>query len=515
MFDVDVERVPLHQLEDELCAWAGRIAAVTCAWLLGLAAFDRRKGWAGVGIRSCAHWLSWRCGLGLRAGYEHLRVAHALERLPALREAFAAGRLSYSKTRAIARVAEPATEAEWVRQAGLCTASQLEHLASVYARLNLPGRQQTTRRQTCRRCTWRWDDDGNLILHAVLPPELGAIVLRALDAAGASLHDTHPPADPDQPDEKEEAAPAGGQLAVRPRDRAADADALAAVAEGFLAAGPPALADPNRYTVTVHVDADVLAVAARDADPADPADPAARDADPADPADPAARDADPAGQDASTPTGSGPCTGPAEPDRPARRPLTALRCDVEPGGVGLSPDTVRRLACNATLRALIVDRDGNPLDLGRRRRTPSDRLRAAVYARDRGVCQYPGCEHSRWLHIHHLEHWADHGKTALPNLILLCGYHHAAVHEGGITLHRDDDGTVTARHPQGWTIHPAPCHHPGPEPATHVTRGTSHINRRAIIPDWAGDPLHLADSIHALVSKLPDAGCAEMTPAAA
>jgi hypothetical protein len=70
--------------------------------------------------------------------------------------------------------------------------------------------------------------------------------------------------------------------------------------------------------------------------------------------------------------------------------------------------------------------------------------------------------------------------------------------------HRQDDGTVTARHPQGWTIHPAPCHDPGPEPATHVTRGTSHIHRRAIIPDWAGDPLHLTDSIHALVSKLPD-----------
>jgi Domain of unknown function (DUF222) len=436
-----------------------------------------------------------------------------------LREAFAAGRLSYSKTRAIARVAEPATEAEWVRQAGLCTASQLEHLASVYAGLTLPGRAQTTRRQTRRRCTRRWDDEGNLVLHAVLPPELGAIVLRALDAAGASLHDTRPPADPDRPGEGEATAPADGQLAVRPRDRAADADALAAVAEGFLAAGPPALADPNRYTVTIHIDSDTLTTATQDPDPAGPIDPAdhtARDTDHADPddhanpddhADPddhAGRDTDHAGRDATPPAGSGPGTAPAPPGRPARRPLTALRCDVEPGGVGLSPETVRRLACDAALRALIVDGQGNPLDLGRRRRTPSDRLRAAVYARDRGVCQYPGCEHTRWLQIHHLAHWADLGKTALPNLTLLCGFHHAAVHEGGISLHLDVDGTVTARHPDGWTIHPAPCHDPGPEPATHLARGTSHINQRTIVPDWAGDPLRRTDSIHALVSKLPD-----------
>nr|MDT0665511.1 hypothetical protein [Micromonospora sp. DSM 115978] len=85
MFDIDVETVPLPDLESEICAWAGRLAAATCAWLVALAAFDRRDGWSGVGIRSCAHWLSWKCGISLRTAAEQLRVARALETLPIVR----------------------------------------------------------------------------------------------------------------------------------------------------------------------------------------------------------------------------------------------------------------------------------------------------------------------------------------------------------------------------------------------------------------------------------------------
>src|SRR5215207_2204588 len=87
----------LHDLESELLGLAGHIAAAECRFLQLLAEFDDRGGWAGDGVRSCAHWLSWRAGMSLRTAAEHLRVGRALQNLPLISEAFAAGRISYSK----------------------------------------------------------------------------------------------------------------------------------------------------------------------------------------------------------------------------------------------------------------------------------------------------------------------------------------------------------------------------------------------------------------------------------
>jgi hypothetical protein len=70
-------------LESELLGLAGHVAAAECRFLQLLAEFDQRNGWAGDGIRSCAHWLSWRAGMSLRTATEHLRVAHALQERPA------------------------------------------------------------------------------------------------------------------------------------------------------------------------------------------------------------------------------------------------------------------------------------------------------------------------------------------------------------------------------------------------------------------------------------------------
>jgi hypothetical protein len=100
-----LQKIPLHDLESELLGLAGHIAAAECRFLQLLAEFDDRGGWCGDGIRSCAHWLAWRAGMSLRTGVERLRVAHALRNLPRITEAFAAGKLSYSKVRAITRIA--------------------------------------------------------------------------------------------------------------------------------------------------------------------------------------------------------------------------------------------------------------------------------------------------------------------------------------------------------------------------------------------------------------------------
>lgn len=113
------------------------------------------------------------------------------------------------------------------------------------------------------------------------------------------------------------------------------------------------------------------------------------------------------------------------------------RCEAEHVG-RLAPETARRLACDASVRRVIVDAVGEPLDVGRRTRTVPAGLRRAVVVRD-GGCRYPGCDRPPgWCDAHHLRHWADGGTTSLENLVLLCSRHHRLVHEGGIALRPED-----------------------------------------------------------------------------
>ena len=105
--EADLSAVPTERLEAELMSLAGHLAAAECQFLLRVAEFDRREGWADWECLSTAHWLNWRCGVGMTAAREQVRVARRLAELPVVRAEFAAGRLSYSKVRAITRVATP------------------------------------------------------------------------------------------------------------------------------------------------------------------------------------------------------------------------------------------------------------------------------------------------------------------------------------------------------------------------------------------------------------------------
>jgi hypothetical protein len=104
------EPVPLERLESQLCEVAGHLAAATCRFLVLLAEFDDRRGWASWELSSCAAWLSWRCQMSSGTAREHVRVARALRGLPLIRAEFAAARLSYAKVRALTRIATPETE---------------------------------------------------------------------------------------------------------------------------------------------------------------------------------------------------------------------------------------------------------------------------------------------------------------------------------------------------------------------------------------------------------------------
>src|SRR5690349_20072478 len=103
----DLSQFTTTYIEAEVKHFAANIAAGTCRWLLLVGELERREAWKAWGTVSCAHWLSWQCGIALPTGREQVRVALALDALPATTTAFACGELSYTKVRALTRIASP------------------------------------------------------------------------------------------------------------------------------------------------------------------------------------------------------------------------------------------------------------------------------------------------------------------------------------------------------------------------------------------------------------------------
>jgi hypothetical protein len=113
------------------------------------------------------------------------------------------------------------------------------------------------------------------------------------------------------------------------------------------------------------------------------------------------------------------------------------RCHLD-DGEPLSSELVRRLTCDASI-VTALDRAGNTIDLGRKTRTVSPSLRRALYMRDRG-CAFPGCCQRRHTDAHHIEHWADGGRTDRDNCVTLCRFHHMLVHKGLFRIAKEADG---------------------------------------------------------------------------
>ncbi|MET8199762.1 HNH endonuclease signature motif containing protein, partial [Micromonospora taraxaci] len=119
------------------------------------------------------------------------------------------------------------------------------------------------------------------------------------------------------------------------------------------------------------------------------------------------------------------------------RKLSAGALDI---GLQLTPDTVRRLACDATILPAVLGGTGQVLDVGRQRRLITGPLRRALVLRD-GGCAFPGCDRPpRWCAAHHIHHWADGGPTSLDNAVLLCGHHHRHIHHSNWTVRLGDNG---------------------------------------------------------------------------
>jgi 5-methylcytosine-specific restriction endonuclease McrA len=238
---------PIEELGDEIAELSAHLDAATAHLLDLIREFDAREGW-GNGFRSCAHWLNWRVGLNMGAAREHVRVARALETLPLLASALTRGELSYSKVRALTRVATPDTEERLLKLGKSGTADHIERIVRGWRYMDRKAEaEETAKLQKHRTLHVYQDTDGMVVINGRLTPELGAIVMKALDAARETLyrldHDrvVHTlPADP----------PTYGQQ---------QADALGLLAETALHHGMDPGTPAEHYQVVVHVDAPVLA----------------------------------------------------------------------------------------------------------------------------------------------------------------------------------------------------------------------------------------------------------------
>jgi hypothetical protein len=172
----------LESLGERIAEQAALLDAALHRLLTDLRTFDRGGGWHAQGARSCAHWLSWRVGWSLGTAREHLRVAGRLADLPLLDDALRRGALSYSKLRAITRVATPQNEAALLEIAQHSPGHQLETVCRKYRSVLLHDVEPDPDvDQQRRRVTRRDTADGMVCIEAVLHPEEAALVWSVLD----------------------------------------------------------------------------------------------------------------------------------------------------------------------------------------------------------------------------------------------------------------------------------------------------------------------------------------------
>jgi hypothetical protein len=413
---------------DRVAVLYAQITAATRAFLAAVAECDRHRDWAVEGFGSCAEWLAWRIGLRRNAARERVRVARTLEDLPQTSEAMARGELSYSKVRALTRVATSECEGELLELARSCSTADLERVVRAYKTLS---RADEAKREQVLHRTRRFgvvpDEEGMYVVRGRLTPEVGAVLMRAIDAAGDALYRADTERDETEPAQRR--ADAVGLLAQR------------ALAAGFGTAGSGADGDggadeasdandapisgskAERYQVMLYVEPETLRE-----------------------------------------TGEPGLSELEDGTRVSAETARRLTCDASLVEVTRTPGTGGPRACAAgseesgggcvsgasrSEESECASADcgsetqaglGRPtvLDVGRRTRTVPTALRRGSEARDRG-CRFPGCG-LRFTEGHHILHWADGGETKLSNLVLLCERHHRRVHEGGWRVCSDRTG---------------------------------------------------------------------------
>jgi hypothetical protein len=380
----------IEQLEDQITELAAHIHAATFRLLELVREYDECEGWGGKGLISCAHWLNWKCGIDLGTAREKVRVAHALKDLPQISLEFRHGRVSYSKVRAMTRVATAKNEEYLLMIARHGTAVHVERLVHNYRNVKrIEALDSENTRHAQRELHWYVDDEGYWVIRGRLTAEQGALVQTVLQQVmeedfreqrdvPAGISSTEPP----------------DEIHSRPEPISLRrADALVRMAQGYLSEATSNSAD--RFMVHVHTDMETL-----------------------------------------------------------KQDGVGGQAELEEGG-NISAETARRVACDAGLVHWLENSDGEPLSIGRKSRTIPPAIRRALQRRD-GGCRFPGCNCSRFVDAHHIQHWADGGETAMENLVLLCRHHHRLVHEGGFGICTSTQGVIEFSNPTGEIIPTGP-----------------------------------------------------------
>ena len=459
---------------DRVAVLYGEITAATREFLRAVAESDRHGDWAEEGFASCADWLAWRIGVTRNVAGEKIRAARALESLPLISESMERGEISFSKVRALTRAATPENEAELLTYAKASSAANLEKLVRGWKTLGRVDEARAERlRHRMRSFSVFPNNEGMFVVKGVVTPEVGALLQRAIEAAGDALFAATAAEDGEQPEPTQ----------LR-------ADALALVAERALAAGfgrgetgesaPISGSRAERYQVMLHVEPSSLA---------EHAEPGMSELE--DGSRLSAESARRVACDASVAA----VVKPADVSAAAEGVYEALARGTEAHAAadaanGCVPDEAAdsfQKHDGAPPNPKATARVGAAVfHLGRRTRTVPPSVRRALEARDRG-CRFPGCR-LRFTDAHHIVHWADGGESGLHNLILLCARHHRAVHEGGFQVCTDKEAKAVFFAPGGRVIAEVP---PTPGVATEPPATESPAaavvarNRlRGVEPDW-------------------------------
>jgi hypothetical protein len=417
-------------LGEEITELFSYITAATYDLLVKIREFDQQELWQLGGLCSCAHWLNWKCGIGMNAGREKVRVANALGELPEISAAFRSGEISYSKVRAMTRVATPENEDYLLTIARHGTAHHVETLVSGYRRsVRLSDNELAEKQFKTRSLHYHFDDGGSLVLNGRFQGEVGALILKALQSAVD-----------DAEVETDQANDSWEPISAR------RADALAEMAESYLEAGPASSSSADRYQVMVHVTAETLVT------------------------------------DESNSSGVNAVT--------SANPAEEI-CHIE-NGPRVTAETSRRICCDSSVSKFVEDGEGEPLSIGRKSRVIPPPMRRALKARDKN-CRFPGCTHQHFIDGHHIKHWADGGETSLDNLVQLCRFHHRLVHEGGFTCEKDHRGKVVFVDKFGQAINESGHSRP-PTTGNVVVKLREKLEDRRIhaqtcVTKWDGEPM--------------------------
>ena len=433
-------------------------------------------------------------------------MARRLEDLPEVAAAFGDGRISYSKVRAVTRVAAPDDGVEWVELARHSSAAQLEKIVRGVrrARANEAAEADPEAAAWRLRTRTRFDDNGNFVLTITGPAQHLPVLQAGIAAKRAELQrerDAAPvddvaapepeaqrqpelealtdasaeaPVVPDDGSDLDEQAPGWPAGTTRRDVQAAstafvDAQRQHAAEEGNVTGAPPSAdAAPGHAPpapVVEHVGASAEAPECTEVSDAEALLAMAQEA----------LSAEHAARPAIA--------------RRRRRPQLTAQVDPlsgwarQPNGELLPPSSLRGVMKTLPGRGGVLRlrpvtaADLRRHDLGRTQREANAALRELLGSIDGERCRFPGCTRHKKLHAHHVVHWSDGGETNLDNLVLVCSRHHTLIHAQGFALLLHSDRRLEVRSPDGAAI----LHHPA-QPWSDVA-ALAHGPGARVLPD--------------------------------